>query len=56
MHELVGERHKDRATDSYQVFREFHPSIILNYNHDGFASAQCGDQHWVIDAHGSIDF
>lgn len=55
MHELVKERHKTRETDSYRVFRAFHPSIILNYNHDGFASAQCGSRHWIIDVHGSID-
>ena len=36
-------------------FRAFHPSIILNYNHDGFAAAQCSDKHWAIDIHGSID-
>jgi hypothetical protein len=55
MHELLKKRHENEATDSYGVFRAFHPSIILNYNHDGFAVAQCGDKHWVIDIHGSIE-
>lgn len=40
MHELVKERGENVATDSYAVFRAFHPSVILNYNHDGFAAAQ----------------
>jgi hypothetical protein len=54
MHELVRARHEDRGTDSYRVFRSFHPSTIMNYNHDGLASAQCGEHHVVIDVHAAI--
>lgn len=54
-HDLVRARHECRAADSYRVFRAFHPSIIMNYNHDGLAAAQCGDMHRVIDIHMAID-
>jgi hypothetical protein len=54
-HELVRVRYEGRMTDSYRIFRIFHPAIILNYNHDGFAPSQCGPQHRVIDVHGAIN-
>lgn len=55
MHELVRKRHEGWVADSYGIFRAFRPGIILNYNHDGFASQQCGRHHRVIAAHGTID-
>jgi len=43
-----------RRTHSYTVFRAFHPSLILCYNHDGLAIELCGPQHRVRDLHHSV--
>jgi hypothetical protein len=43
-----------RRTHSYTVFRAFHPSLILCYNHDGLAVEFCGRQHRVLDLHDSV--
>jgi hypothetical protein len=45
---------RGRQTHSYRVFRAFHPSLILSYNHDGLAVRLCGPQHRVLDLHGSV--
>ena len=43
------------VTDSYRVFRNFHPSVIADYNHDGLAQEFCGSNHAIVEMHGSID-
>lgn len=42
------------VTDSYRVFRTFHPSVIADYNHDGLAREFCGAKHAVVEMHGTI--
>lgn len=47
-------RTKAAITDSYRIFREFCPSVIANYNHDGLAREFCGAQHAIVEMHGTI--
>lgn len=53
-HTIAIPRYFDHPADNYDVFRYFHPSMILNFNHDGLAQDRCGDQHRVVDMHGII--
>jgi hypothetical protein len=54
-HALAESRFRHRQSDSYLVFRLFHPSVILNYNLDGLASDLCGQCHRVIAAHHTVE-
>jgi hypothetical protein len=54
-HELGRTRFEGRALDAYRVFRQFHPSALLNYNLDGLATDHCGDVQEVFDPHGTVE-
>ncbi len=47
-------RTEGNVTDSYSVFRAFHPSVIADYNHDGLAEEFCGAEHAIVQMHGTI--
>jgi hypothetical protein len=53
-HALAKPRFLDEQSDNYLVFRHFHPSVILNYNHDGLASYLCRP-HKVVVPHGTVE-
>jgi hypothetical protein len=47
-------RTEGTITNSYRVFRAFHPSVIADYNHDGLAQQFCGAKHAIVEMHGTI--
>ncbi len=55
MHHLAKAIHQRRLSHNYIAMRCFHPSLVLNFNHDGLASYLCGDVHRVIPVHGTVE-
>src|SRR5215472_7237600 len=53
--EIISERRATSNRNAGRHHRGFASDFPRNPHHDGFAAAQCGDKHWVIDIHGSID-
>jgi hypothetical protein len=47
-------RTEGTVTNSYRVFRTFHPSVIADYNHDGLSQEFCGANHAIVGMHGTI--
>jgi hypothetical protein len=48
--------HRDGTAcpDNYKVFGLFPPSVIWNYNLDGFAERCCRERHKVLSVHGTV--
>src|SRR6478609_185665 len=55
MRALALPRYLRRSSHNYEVFRYFHPSFLLNFNHDGLAGDICGDRHAVRTTHGTVE-
>lgn len=51
-HMLTRARTRRQQSHSYELFRHFPPSLLLNYNLDGMAQKFCGARHRVFAMHG----
>ncbi len=54
-HVLAAPVHHNRRSDSYRVFRLFHPATVANYNHDGMLAHATGRRHHIVNMHGIVD-
>ena len=54
-HVLAAPIYRNRRSDSYRVFRLFHPATVANYNHDGLLAHATGLRHRIINMHGIVD-
>jgi hypothetical protein len=53
-HLLTRARATQRRSDSYEIFRRFPASLLLNYNLDGLAQTLCGRRHRILAMHGTF--